>query len=83
MCFFCLQSSVLLLILSEMSCIMEVNGEDQVLAAEVQNLTPVQMGNIRVSDLMAGLVQSTVTSFTHQSFDVRCVIYLFKHNVAT
>lgn len=42
-----------------MSCIMEVNGEDQVVAAEVQNLTPVQMGNIRVSDLMAGLVQGT------------------------
>lgn len=50
---------MLLLILSEMSCIMEVNGEDQVVAAEVQNLTPVQMGNIRVSDLMAGLVQGT------------------------
>lgn len=57
-CVFGLQSSVLLLILSEMSCVMEVNGEDQVVAAEVQNLTPVQMGNIRVSDLMAGLVQS-------------------------
>lgn len=56
---------MLLLILSEMSCIMEVNGEDQVVAAEVQNLTPVQMGNIRVSDLMAGLVQGTVMLFSH------------------
>lgn len=44
---------------------MEVNGEDQVVAAEVQNLTPVQMGNIRVSDLMAGLVQGTVMLFSH------------------
>lgn len=59
---------MLLLILSEMSCIMEVNGEDQVVAAEVQNLTPVQMGNIRVSDLMAGLVQCTVMLFTHFHF---------------
>lgn len=54
---------MLVLILSDMSCIVEANGEDQVVAAEVQNLTPVQMGNIRVSDLMAGLVQGTVGIF--------------------
>lgn len=52
-----LQSSVLLLILSGTACTVEVNGEDQVVAVEVQNLSPVQMGNIRVSDLLAGLIQ--------------------------
>lgn len=52
-----LQSSVLLLILSGTACTVEVNGEDQVVAVEVQNLSPVQMGNITVSDLLAGLIQ--------------------------
>lgn len=52
-----LQSSVLLLILSEIACTLEVSGEDQVLAAEVLNMSPVQMGNMRVSDLLAGLLQ--------------------------
>lgn len=52
-----LQSSALLLILSGTACTMEVNGDDQVVAVEVQNLCPVQMGNIRVSDLLAGLIQ--------------------------
>uniref|UniRef100_A0A8C4H7C5 Bridge-like lipid transfer protein family member 3A n=1 Tax=Dicentrarchus labrax TaxID=13489 RepID=A0A8C4H7C5_DICLA len=51
-------SSVLLLILSGTACTMEVKGEDQVVAVETQNLSPVQMGNIRVSDLMAGLIQA-------------------------
>ncbi|XP_026188557.1 UHRF1-binding protein 1 isoform X2 [Mastacembelus armatus] len=51
-------SSVLLLILSGMACTMEVKGEDQVVAVEAQNLSPVQMGNIRVSDLLAGLIQA-------------------------
>lgn len=36
---------------------MEVKGEDQVVAVQAQNLNPVQMGNVRVSDLMAGLVK--------------------------
>lgn len=52
-----LQSSVLLLILSEIACTLEVRGEDQVVAVEVLNMSPVQMGNIRVSDLLAGLCQ--------------------------
>lgn len=55
-----LQSSVLLLILSGSACTMEVNGDDQVVAVEVQNLCPVQMGNIRVSDLLAGLIQGKI-----------------------
>lgn len=52
-----LQSSVFLLILSEIACTLEVNGEDQVVAVEVLNMSPVQMGNIRISDLLAGLLQ--------------------------
>lgn len=52
-----LQSSVLLLILSEIACTLEVSGEDQVVAVEILNMSPVQMGNIRVSDLLAGLLQ--------------------------
>ncbi|XP_076596977.1 bridge-like lipid transfer protein family member 3A [Chaetodon auriga] len=51
-------SSVLLLILSGTACTMEVKGEDQVVALEAQNLSPVQMGNVRVSDLLAGLIQA-------------------------
>ncbi|XP_017265163.1 UHRF1-binding protein 1 [Kryptolebias marmoratus] len=50
-------SSVLLLILSGTACTVEVRGEDQVLAVQAQNLTPVQMGNVRQSDVLAGLVQ--------------------------
>lgn len=52
-----LQSSVLLLILSEIACTLEVRGEDQVVAVEVLNMSPVQMGNTRVPDLLAGLLQ--------------------------
>ncbi|XP_068453539.1 bridge-like lipid transfer protein family member 3A [Clinocottus analis] len=51
-------SSVLLLVLSGAACTMEVKGEDQVVAVEAQNLSPVQMGNIRVTDLLAGLIQA-------------------------
>lgn len=51
---------MLLLILSGMACTMEVKGEDQVVAVEAQNLSPVQMGTVRVSDLMAGLVQGNL-----------------------
>uniref|UniRef100_A0A3Q3EYB2 Bridge-like lipid transfer protein family member 3A n=1 Tax=Labrus bergylta TaxID=56723 RepID=A0A3Q3EYB2_9LABR len=53
----CEASSVLVLILSGTACTMEVKGEDQVVAVETNNLTPVQMGNIRVADLHAGLIQ--------------------------
>ncbi|XP_040911422.1 UHRF1-binding protein 1 [Toxotes jaculatrix] len=51
-------SSVLLLITSGMACTMELKGEDQIVAVEVQNLSPVQMGNARVSDVLAGLIQA-------------------------
>uniref|UniRef100_A0A3Q3EYH1 Bridge-like lipid transfer protein family member 3A n=1 Tax=Labrus bergylta TaxID=56723 RepID=A0A3Q3EYH1_9LABR len=43
-------SSVLVLILSGTACTMEVKGEDQVVAVETNNLTPVQMGNIRMQN---------------------------------
>lgn len=36
---------------------MEVKAEDQVVAVEVQNLTPVQLGTVRLSDLLTGLIQ--------------------------
>ncbi|TNN73459.1 UHRF1-binding protein 1 [Liparis tanakae] len=51
-------SSVLLLVLSGAACTVEVKGEDQVVAVEAQNMSPVQMGNLRVSDLLAGLIQA-------------------------
>ncbi|XP_060931039.1 bridge-like lipid transfer protein family member 3A [Limanda limanda] len=51
-------SSVLLLILSGAACTMEVKGENQVVAVEAQNLSPVQMGTIKVSDVLTGLVQA-------------------------
>ncbi|XP_012721358.2 UHRF1-binding protein 1 [Fundulus heteroclitus] len=51
-------SSVLLLILSGTACTVEVQGEDQIVAVQAQNLTPVQMGNVRQSDILAGLVQA-------------------------
>ncbi|XP_034394026.1 UHRF1-binding protein 1 isoform X2 [Cyclopterus lumpus] len=51
-------SSVLLLVLSGTACTMEVKGEDQVVAVEAQNMSPVQLGNVRVTDLLAGLIQA-------------------------
>ncbi|XP_061699850.1 bridge-like lipid transfer protein family member 3A [Syngnathoides biaculeatus] len=51
-------SSVLLLILNGTCCTMEIRGEDQVIALEAQNLSLVQMGNVRVFDLLAGLIQA-------------------------
>ncbi|KAF0035760.1 hypothetical protein F2P81_011072 [Scophthalmus maximus] len=53
-------SSVLLLVLSGAACTLEVKGDDQVVAAEAQSLIPVQMGNIRVSDLLAGVIPGPV-----------------------
>ena len=52
-----LQSSVLLLVLSGAACTMEVKGENQVVAVEAQSLSPVQMGTVKVSDVLTGLVQ--------------------------
>lgn len=49
---------MLLLILSGTSCTIEVKGEDQVVAVEAQTLTPVHMGNVRQSDVLAGVIQS-------------------------
>ncbi|XP_058498065.1 bridge-like lipid transfer protein family member 3A isoform X2 [Solea solea] len=51
-------SSVLLLLISGTAFTMEVKGEDQVVAVEAQNLRPVQLGTVRVSDLLAGLIQA-------------------------
>lgn len=59
---------MLLLILSGVACTMEVKGEDQVVAVEVQNLSPVQMGTVRVSDVLAGLVQGNLD---YCCYDVR------------
>lgn len=39
---------------------MEVQGEDQIVAVQAQNLTPVQLGNVRQSDILAGLVQGNL-----------------------
>ncbi|XP_062315312.1 bridge-like lipid transfer protein family member 3A isoform X2 [Osmerus eperlanus] len=50
------EASVLLLLLSGISCVVEVRGENQVVALEAQDFTPTQMGNIQVSDLLAGLI---------------------------
>ncbi|RVE70811.1 hypothetical protein OJAV_G00068180 [Oryzias javanicus] len=51
-------SSVLLLILSGIACTLDMRGEHQVVAVQAQSLTPVQMGNISQSDILAGLVQA-------------------------
>ncbi|XP_051913133.1 UHRF1-binding protein 1 [Hippocampus zosterae] len=51
-------SSVLLLILNGTSCTLEIKGEDQVFAVQAQNLSSVQMGNVKVFDLLAGLIQA-------------------------
>ncbi|XP_034446359.1 UHRF1-binding protein 1 isoform X2 [Hippoglossus hippoglossus] len=51
-------SSVLLLIMSGAACTMEVKGENQVVAVEAQSLSPVQMGTVKVSDVLTGLVQA-------------------------
>lgn len=51
---------MLLLILSGTACTVEVQGEDQIIAVQAQNLTPVQMGNIRQSDILAGLLQGNL-----------------------
>ncbi|XP_053706359.1 bridge-like lipid transfer protein family member 3A [Synchiropus splendidus] len=53
-------SSVLLLVLTGAACTLEVNGDNQLAAVEVQNLNTVQMGNVKISDLHAGLVQAPV-----------------------
>ncbi|XP_057686479.1 bridge-like lipid transfer protein family member 3A [Corythoichthys intestinalis] len=53
-------SSVLLLVLNGTSCTMEVKGEDQVIALQTQDLSPIQMGNVRVFDLLAGVIQAPV-----------------------
>ncbi|XP_028309033.1 UHRF1-binding protein 1 isoform X2 [Gouania willdenowi] len=51
-------SSVLLLVLTGASCTLEVKGEDQAVALMAQNLVPVQMGNVRLSDVLAGVIQA-------------------------
>ena len=48
-----MQASVLLLVLSGIACVADLKGEELVVAVEVQHLTSRQMGNVRVSDLLA------------------------------
>uniref|UniRef100_A0A3Q2YS91 Bridge-like lipid transfer protein family member 3A n=1 Tax=Hippocampus comes TaxID=109280 RepID=A0A3Q2YS91_HIPCM len=43
-------SSVLLLILNGTSCTLEIKGEDQVFAVQAQNLSSVQMGNVKQNE---------------------------------
>uniref|UniRef100_A0A673KDA5 Uncharacterized protein n=1 Tax=Sinocyclocheilus rhinocerous TaxID=307959 RepID=A0A673KDA5_9TELE len=47
--------SVLVLCLSRMGCLTEMRGEDIVVALEAQELVPKQLGNHKVTDLLAGL----------------------------
>ncbi|XP_036448042.1 UHRF1-binding protein 1-like [Colossoma macropomum] len=47
--------SVLLLSLSGVTSVVELRGEDVVVATEAQSLTPKQLGNQRVMELLAGL----------------------------
>uniref|UniRef100_A0A8C8E3M8 Bridge-like lipid transfer protein family member 3A n=1 Tax=Oryzias sinensis TaxID=183150 RepID=A0A8C8E3M8_9TELE len=56
--FVVLMDSVLLLILSGIASTLDLHGEDQVVAVQARSLTPVQMGNISLSDILAGLVQA-------------------------
>ncbi|KAG7266825.1 hypothetical protein CRUP_026243 [Coryphaenoides rupestris] len=48
-------SSVLLLVLGGLSGALEVNGEAPVVALEARKLSCAQLGNVKVSDLLAGL----------------------------
>lgn len=66
-----------MLILSGAACTLEAKGEDQVVAVEAQNLTPVQMGNVRLSDLLAGLIQGNLdcccrAEKSYQAFTPQC-----------
>ncbi|XP_043080665.1 UHRF1-binding protein 1 isoform X2 [Puntigrus tetrazona] len=54
--------SVLVLCLSRMGCLMEMRGEDIVVALEAQELLPKQHGNHKVTDLLAGLTQAGSSS---------------------
>ena len=56
-CGWWLQASVLLLVLGGVSGAVEVKGDAQLVALEVHSLSPVQMGNVKVSDLLYGLTQ--------------------------
>ncbi|KAJ8395066.1 hypothetical protein AAFF_G00035220 [Aldrovandia affinis] len=47
-------ASVLLLQLSEVGCVVDMKGEDLVVALQAQELTLKQMGNQRVSELLGG-----------------------------
>lgn len=48
-------ASVLSVCLSRMCCLMEMRGENAVLALESQDILPKQHGNHKISDLLAGL----------------------------
>lgn len=76
------QSSVLLLVLSGMACTMEVKGEDQAVAVVAQNLSPVHLGTVKVSDLLAGLIQGQfglLRMSDQQIVEPRLTKYLASH----
>lgn len=50
-------ASAFLLVLSGITCTLDAKGDDQIGVAEARNLIPVHLGNIRTSDIQAGLVQ--------------------------
>uniref|UniRef100_A0AAV2LZR6 UHRF1-binding protein 1 n=1 Tax=Knipowitschia caucasica TaxID=637954 RepID=A0AAV2LZR6_KNICA len=50
-------ASAFMLLLSGIACTMEAKGDHQMVVAEAQNLVPVHLGNIRSTDIQAGLVQ--------------------------
>lgn len=60
-------ASAFLLVLSGIACTFNANGDDQIAVAEALNLTPVQLGNIRTSDIQAGLVQVPDTVLQKQN----------------
>ncbi|XP_038867408.1 UHRF1-binding protein 1-like [Salvelinus namaycush] len=66
-------TSVLLLVLSGMACVADLKGEDLVVAVEAQDLILRQMGNVRVSDLLAELMPAPGGSTVGQRQGCRAV----------
>ncbi|TRY71448.1 hypothetical protein DNTS_010936 [Danionella cerebrum] len=54
--------SLLVLCLGRMGCLMEMRGEDVVVALEAQDLVPKQHGNQKVTDLLVELLQAGSSS---------------------
>ncbi|XP_072305248.1 bridge-like lipid transfer protein family member 3A [Eucyclogobius newberryi] len=60
-------ASAFMLVLRGIACTMEAKGEDQTVVAEVHNLIPLHLGNIRSSDIQAGLVQVPIAVLQKQN----------------